>query len=113
MAAGAPFAGFAFPYTENEELPMRLHRVSTGLFASLFVFCGSAFSGEEVPVDQLDASVKQAIDSKFPNAELLSAERETENGKTKHEVKIRQEGAVWEIDVIDGAIVETEREEDK
>ena len=90
---------------------MRRHLVSTGLFASLFAFCGSAFSGEEVPIDQLDANVKQAIESKFPNAELLSAERETEDGKTKHEVKIRQEGAVWEVDVLEGAIIETEREE--
>jgi hypothetical protein len=43
----------------------------------------------------------------------LSAERETENGKTKHEVKIRHEGATWEVEVADnGQITEMEREDE-
>lgn len=71
-------------------------------------------AGESVPLDKLYAKVTDAIAKNFQGAEVLSAERETENGKTKHEVKIRHEGATWEVEVADnGEITEMEREDDK
>jgi uncharacterized membrane protein YkoI len=74
----------------------------------------SAMAGESVPIDQLDAKVVDAIKSKFQGAELLSASRETDDDKLKHEVKIRHQGQVWEVDVADnGEILEMEREDDK
>jgi hypothetical protein len=73
-----------------------------------------AVAGEAVPVDQLDAKVVEAIKGKFPGAEMISAEREDEDGKTKHEVKIRHQGQIWEVDVADnGEIQEMERDDDQ
>jgi hypothetical protein len=82
--------------------------------ALLAAAAAPAFAGESVPVDQLDAKVIDAIQSKFQGAELLSAERETDAGKTKHEVKLRHQGQVWEVEVADsGEVTEMEREDDE
>jgi uncharacterized membrane protein YkoI len=91
-------------------------RVLTCLPAALVTLAFTApptLADEPVPLDQLSAKITKAISSKFQGAELLSAERETEHGKTKHEVKIRHEGAVWEVEVADnGEITKMEREDD-
>jgi uncharacterized membrane protein YkoI len=72
-----------------------------------------ALADQAIPLDRLDAKVIQAINGKFQGAELLSAEREIEAGKTTYEVKIRHEGAMWEVDVSeDGQITEAEREDE-
>jgi hypothetical protein len=68
-------------------------------------------AGESVPINELDTKVVEAIRHKFPDAELVSASRETDDGRLKHEVKIRHQGQLWEVDVADnGEITEMERE---
>lgn len=92
---------------------MRKSYLPGALLTAALAVCLPAFAGEAVPIDQLDATVTEAIKGKFTDAELLSAERETENGKTKHEVKIRHEGAIWEVEVAEnGQITEMEREDE-
>ncbi|MCE9532711.1 MAG: PepSY domain-containing protein [Planctomycetes bacterium] len=66
---------------------------------------------EKVPLDKLPAKVKAAVKAKFPDAELLSAEKETEDGKTLYEVDIKNKGQKIEVTVDeDGKIVEIEKE---
>lgn len=94
-------------------MPIRPVSVHIAL-VTLALAAPPVFAGKSVPVDHLDAKVTKAISSKFEGAELLSAERETERGKTKYEVKIRHEGAIWEVEVADnGEITEMEREDDE
>jgi uncharacterized membrane protein YkoI len=91
---------------------MRTPNLRVVLLAAVLA-ASSAMAGESVPIDQLDAGVVDAIKNKFEGAELLSASRETDDDKPKHEVKIRHHGQVWEVDVADnGEILEMEREDD-
>jgi len=90
---------------------MRMPFLTAALAAAAFA-ASAATAGEDVPINQLDAKVVDAIKSKFQDAELLSASRETDDGMTKHEVKIRHQGEVWEVDVAEnGEITEMERED--
>jgi uncharacterized membrane protein YkoI len=66
---------------------------------------------EKVALDKLPKAVKDAIKAKFPDAELVGAEKETENGKTQYEVSIKNKKD--KLDVIlsaDGKIVAIEKE---
>ena len=66
---------------------------------------------ESVPLDKLPAKVSAAVKAKFPKAELKSAQKELEDGKTLFEVAIKNEGHNVEITVKDdGTIVEIEKE---
>jgi hypothetical protein len=69
-------------------------------------------AGEEsVPLDKLPAKVTAAVKAKFPKAELVSAQKELEDGKTLFEVAIKNEGHNVEVTVKDdGTIVEIEKE---
>jgi hypothetical protein len=92
---------------------MRTPSLPVFLLSAALAAAAPAIAGESIPVDQLDAKVVDAIKSKFEGAELLSASRETDDAKPKHEVKIRHQGQVWEVDVADnGEILEMEREDD-
>ena len=90
---------------------MRMTYMTAAIVAGAFTV-SPATAGDSVPIDQLDAKVIEAIKGKFQDAELLSASRETDDGKLKHEVKIRHQGEVWEVDVAEnGEITEMERED--
>jgi uncharacterized membrane protein YkoI len=57
----------------------------------------------------LPAKVQSAVNSKFPNAQIRSAEKETENGKVIYDVELTQNGKHYEMDINeDGTIAETE-----
>ena len=81
--------------------------------AAVFGVAALAVADQSIPLDQLDPKVVRAINGKFQGAELLSAEREIERGRTKYEVKIHHDGATWEVEVDeDGQIMEAEREDE-
>lgn len=86
------------------------------LFAALLLG-GSSIAllsaGEKIKVADLPAAVVKAIEAKFPGAELLSAEKELDDGKLEYEVKIKHAGKKYEVEVTaDGVIKEVEREDD-
>src|SRR5205085_11412445 len=71
-----------------------------GMRALLMGLCFVAISGlvaisdrcradeeEKVPLDKLPKAVTEAVKKKFPRAELVSAEKEKQDGKTVYEVK--------------------------
>jgi hypothetical protein len=66
---------------------------------------------EKVPLDKLPKAVVEAVKAKFPKAELVSAEKEKEDGKTVYEVAIKNEGQNIEVTVTpEGKIIEIEKE---
>ena len=68
---------------------------------------------EKIPLDKLPKAVLDAVKAKFPKAELVSAEKETEDGKTVYEVAIKEGKTTAEIKLSeDGKILEIEREVD-
>ena len=54
---------------------------------------------EKVPINQLPSPVTAAIKNRFPRSELLSAEKELEKGKIKYELKVRNNGQIYDVDV--------------
>lgn len=66
---------------------------------------------EKVPLDRLPKAVTAAVRQRFPNAELKSAGKEVEGGKTVYEVAIRAGGQGLEVTLTpDGTIVEIEKQ---
>jgi hypothetical protein len=65
---------------------------------------------EKIALDKLPKAVVDAVKAKFPDAELVGAEKETENGKTQYEVSIKNKKD--KVDVIvtsEGKIVAIEK----
>jgi len=68
---------------------------------------------ENVPINRLPSPVTTAIKNRFPKSELLSAEIDRENGKVIYEVKVRNEGQIYDLDVTpSGKIIKIDREDD-
>jgi len=66
---------------------------------------------EKLTVDKLPKKVKDAIENRFPKAEITSAEKETEDGKVVYDIELKHEGRKYEMDILeDGTIVEIEKE---
>jgi len=66
---------------------------------------------ENVPINRLPSPVAAAIKNRFPKSEMLSAEKELENGRVKYEVKVRSEGQNYDVDVTPGGrILKIDRE---
>jgi hypothetical protein len=71
------------------------------------IMLGAATRGDEekVAIDKLPKAVVKAVKDRFPEAELKSAEKETENGKTVYDVEIKYKGANYEVAVTAGGEV--------
>ena len=68
---------------------------------------------ENVPINRLPGPVSAAIKNRFPKSELLSAEKDLENGKVIYEVKVRSDGQIFDLDVTpSGKILKIDREDD-
>ena len=66
---------------------------------------------EKVPLDKLPKAVVDAVKAKFEGAELVSAEKEKEDGKEVYEVAIKHKGHNIEVTLTpDGKIVSMEKE---
>jgi len=68
---------------------------------------------EKVPLDKLPKAVVEAVKAKFEGAELVSAEKEKEDGKEVFEVAIKHKGHNIEVTLTpEGKIVSIEKEID-
>ena len=67
--------------------------------------------GKKIPLDKAPKAVRDAINGRFPGAEVSSVEKETENGKVVYDVELKQKGRKYEMDIQeDGTIIEIEKE---
>lgn len=83
----------------------------TSLVVSLVVVLPVAGADEEkVPLDKLPKAVLDAVKARFPEAKLVAAEKETEDGKTLYEVAITDKEQKIDVTVVDGKIVEIEKQ---
>jgi hypothetical protein len=62
-----------------------------GMVVALVVVAGPALGDDEekVPLDKLPKAVVDAVKEKFPKAEMVSASKEKEDGKTLFEVSLK------------------------
>lgn len=69
-------------------------------------------AGEKVDINSLPLPVMKAVETQFPNAQLLSAERERDDGREKYEVKLRFGEHRYEVDIsAQGVLLEADRED--
>jgi uncharacterized membrane protein YkoI len=89
---------------------LRLAMVSAASLA--LVVAGLARADEEkVELAKLPKAVTDAVKAKFPDAKLVSAEKEKEDGKTVYEVAIKNKEQNIEVTLTpDGKIVSIEKE---
>jgi hypothetical protein len=90
-----------------------MRRVIGGMTAALLVLAGASSRAEEekVPLDKLPKAVVDAVKEKFPRAELVSAEKEKEDGKDVYEVAIKDGKHKIEVTVTpEGKVVTVEKE---
>ena len=96
---------------------MRNRAVWMGGFAVLLCIAAgwsyAADDEQEIAIADLPAAVVDAVKAKFPDATLVEAEVETENGKMVYEVEIEDDGQELEVEVsADGEILEVESDDD-
>jgi hypothetical protein len=66
---------------------------------------------EKVPLDKVPKAVTDAVKAKFPDAKVVGAEKETEDGKTVYEIAIDNKGRKIEVTLTpEGKIVTVEKE---
>jgi Putative beta-lactamase-inhibitor-like, PepSY-like len=89
------------------------------LCASLLAVAGLLFGSsaradeEDIPLDKIPAKVKDAVKAKFPEAVLMKASKEVEDGVVLYEVGINNKGQIIEVTVNEGGqIVEVEAQID-
>jgi uncharacterized membrane protein YkoI len=71
---------------------------------ALLVLAGGVRAAEEkTPLDKVPAKVLAAAKAKYPKAEIVSAEKEDENGKIVYEFKLTEGDKKWEATFTAGA----------
>jgi hypothetical protein len=87
-------------------------RRSVGPWAAAIVVLTAVRADEEkVALDKLPKAVTNAVKAKYPKAKLVSAEKETEGGKTVYEVSIKEKGQNIEVTLTpEGTITEIEKQ---
>jgi uncharacterized membrane protein YkoI len=92
-----------------------MHRFGMHLAAvatmGLFVAAAARADEEKIPLDKLPKAVVKALKDRFPDAELKSAEKEKEDGKTVYDVSLKHKGDNYEVAVTpEGEITGFEKE---
>jgi uncharacterized membrane protein YkoI len=83
------------------------------VFASMVSMAGTAAlaADKKLSRSELPQKVAEALDHRFPGADLTSAEKETEEGNVVYDLELKQKGRKYEMDVKeDGTILEVEKE---
>ena len=90
---------------------MKLFRFAIALLAGLALTVSVRADEEKIPLDKLPAKVTAAVKEKFKDAELVSASKEVEDGKTLFEVQLKFKGHAIDVTVTeDGTITAIEKE---
>lgn len=66
-------------------------------------------AAQRIDVSALPEKVVKAVRHRFPQGQLLGAEKEVQGRKVLYEVEVRHEGRVYDVELTpDGRIIETE-----
>jgi uncharacterized membrane protein YkoI len=100
-----------------EEVPMSVHGIrylTPGLVAVILATAACRADEVKIALDQLPKAVVEGLKAKYPNAELVGAVKENEDGKTVYEVKIKNNGEKLEVTLsAEGKVLEEEKDGDK
>jgi uncharacterized membrane protein YkoI len=102
--------------TQEKEKLMRRFLGWSGVsaLAALLLLASGARADEKdkkIPLDKVPKPIVEAINGRFPGADVSSVEKETENGKVVFDVELKHQGRKYEMDIEeDGTIIEIEKE---
>lgn len=85
--------------------------ILSSLTIALVAVTSARADEEKVPLDKLPKPILEAVKKRFPKAEIVGAEKETDKGKTEYEVEIKENGK--KVDVMltpEGTITLIEKE---
>ena len=92
---------------------MRIYMRGLGASVLIVLLVSATAADEEVPLEKLPKKVVAAVKAKFAGAELVSATKDSEEGKTYYEVAIKHKKEELEITLTpDGKIIEITKEID-
>jgi len=81
------------------------------LLAMAMIALAEDEKSKKISLDQAPKAVRDAINNRFPDAEISSIEKEKEGGKVVFDVELKHKGRKYEMDIEeDGTIVEIEKE---
>jgi Peptidase propeptide and YPEB domain len=87
---------------------------ATSIAASLVLLAVVATAAEKdkkISLDKAPKAVQDAIKARFPDGEVTSVEKETEDGKVVYDVELKLKGRKYEMDILeDGTVIEIEKE---
>lgn len=87
---------------------MKRTLLSTALAAACVAV---SHAGTPIPLPEVPAPVNQVIAEYFPDSKMLSAKRDTDEGKRQYEVKIQYKKIKLEVDVSpEGRILDVDME---
>src|SRR5947209_18302470 len=78
-----------YPTCQSQHEEVRMRPFLT-LSAALVLVGFASADEEKIDLDKLPKAVVDAVKAKFPQARLLSAEKEKEDGQTTYEVAVKQ-----------------------
>jgi hypothetical protein len=66
---------------------------------------------KKIAFDKAPKAVRDAVNERFPGAEVTSVEKETEDGKVIYDIELKHKGRKYEMDILEnGTIIEIEKE---
>jgi hypothetical protein len=71
-------------------------RALMGAVLALFIVASGLQADEKISLDKVPARIKRALKVKYPKAHVVSAAKETEDGKTVYEFKLEDGDKKWE-----------------
>jgi uncharacterized membrane protein YkoI len=87
---------------------------TTSLVASLVLLAtvvAADNKDKKISLDKAPKAVQDAIKARFPDGEVTSVEKETEDGKVVYDIELKLKGRKYEMDILeDGTVIEIEKE---
>lgn len=81
------------------------------LLTACTVFAGSLAAQSTIDPEQLPAAVRQALQDYFPGSQILSLERDSEDGETIYEMDIQYREIRLEVEISErGKVLEVDSE---
>jgi hypothetical protein len=89
----------------------RCSLLATIVIGGLMALAANSRAAEKIPLDKVPEKIMAALKARFPDIELKSVEKETEDGAVIFDVELKEKGRKYEADIKeDGTIFEIEKE---
>jgi uncharacterized membrane protein YkoI len=97
--------------SQTQEKVMRILAWSAACLVVVTTVVAADNKDKKISLDKAPKAVQDAIKARFPDGEVTSVEKETEDGKVVYDIELKQKGRKYEMDILeDGTVIEIEKE---